>query len=395
MVTVLFVDDDAAGLRALRDAYERCHDGWETCFIPRPGDALDAMSERHIDAVVASARLSGMSTASFLRVAKQQHPRTARIALSNPGDRSAKLGALPVVNQCLSKTCGPDVLVKVVERTTRLHERIFSEATQRLVSEVGSLPSLPSNLLALDCALSDENCSLGQIADIMSSDVAMVAKVLQLVNSSFFGLRTDIHDLRQAVAYLGIETLRDFAMAGAVFRAFSPSRLLPDSWLGAFNAHSLAVADVTASLVRTSLARCEANVAGMLHNVGELVVADRAPERLKAIAADVAEGFGAGESERRHLGTTLPVVGGYLLAVWGMNYHIVEAITCQRETCEGPAREPELGDLVRTGDYLGAAEPGGEPHCSQAGDVPVCFSVLASDRSAVHASYGDISIRSN
>lgn len=377
MVTVLFVDDDAAGLRALREAYDRCHSGWETRFVPRPGDALEVMSEQHVDAVVASARMSAMSTASFLRLAKQQFPKTARIALSNPGDRSAKLSALPVVNQCLSKTCGPEVLVKVVERTTRLNERIFSETTQALVDEVGSLPSLPANLIALDAALSDENCSLGHIADIMSADVAMVAKVLQLVNSSFFGLRTDIHDLRQAVAYLGIETLRDFAMAGAVFRAFSPSRSLPESWLGAFNAHSVAVADIASTLVRTSLARCEANVAGMLHNVGELVVADQAPHKLEAIAAGAADGLCAETAEQRELGTTLPVVGGYLLASWGMNFHVVESITCQRDPWDGPEREPELSDILRTADHLASAEPGAALLMAGPGQVPVCLSVAA------------------
>ena len=277
MVSVLFVDDDAACLRALREAYAEYTDGWETLFVRGAGAALDTMADRPVDAVVASARLSGIGAASFLRLTKQQYPRTARIALSNPGDRSAMLRTLPVANQCLSRACGPQVLARVVERTTKLQYKLFSEATQRLAAEVGALPSLPSSLVALDAALSNEDCSLAQIAEIMSGDVAMVAKVLQLVNSSFFGLRTEIRDLRQAVAYLGIETLRDFALAGALFRAFRPSPLLPAGWLASFNSHALAVADTTAYLVRTSLAQCEASVTGMLHGIGELVVAERAP----------------------------------------------------------------------------------------------------------------------
>jgi HD-like signal output (HDOD) protein len=270
------------------------------------------------------------------------------------------LRTLPVANQCLSRSCGPEVLAKVIQRTTRLQGKLFTEATQSLALEVGALPSLPSSLVALDDALSNEDCSLAQIADIMSGDVAMVAKVLQLVNSSFFGLRTEIRDLRQAVAYLGIETLRDFALAGAVFRAFKPSPLLPQGWLASFNHHSITVADTTTRLVRTSLAQCEANVAGMLHGIGELVVAERAPGKLVAAAIEVAAGASPDEAEINQVGTTYPVIGGYLLSQWGMGYHIVEAITCHREPWSGPAHDPDLGDVVRVADHLAARDHAGD-----------------------------------
>ena len=359
MVSVLFVDDNLAGLEALREVYAACDD-WETSFAPGGGAALEVMEDRPVDAVVASSRLAGMSAANFLRLTKLHYPRTVRLALSNPGDRGAMLSTLPVATQCLSRSCGVEVLGKVVERTTRLHSKLFNEATQQMVARIGTLPSLPSNLVALDAALANEDCSLGQIADIMSSDVAMVSKVLQLVNSSFFGLRTKIHDLRQAVAYLGVETLRDFAMAGAVFRAFTPSPVLPDGWLASFNAHSLAVADITGRLVRTSLAQCEASVAGMLHGVGELVVAERAPAKLTAIASEVPAGTSPDEAETHHIGSTYPVIGGYLLSQWGIGYHIVEAVTCQRDPWAGPARDAELCDVVRVADHLASQERAAE-----------------------------------
>jgi HD-like signal output (HDOD) protein len=352
MVSVLFVDDNQASLQALKEAFGSCDDSWDTAFVPGGDVALHVMAERPVDAVVASAPLTGMSAASFLRLTKLKHPRTARIALSNPGDKGAMLSTLPVANQCLSKTCGTEALARVVKHTTSLQTRLFSEATQKIVAEVGALPSLPSTLAAVDAALAEEDCSLGRVAEVMSSDVAMVAKILQLVNSSFFGLRTEIRDLRQAVAYLGIEALRDFALAGSMFRAFTPSPVLPSDWLNLFNAHSLAVADTMTQLVRTSTAKCEANVAGMLHDIGELVVAERAPNKLIEIAREVSAGASRDDAEVRHMGTTYPVIGGHLLSLWGMGYNIVEAITCQRELWTGPAREYQLGDVIVVADHL-------------------------------------------
>jgi HD-like signal output (HDOD) protein len=240
----------------------------------------------------------------------------------------------------------------VVRHTTRLQSKLFSDATQKIVAQVGALPSLPSTLTEVDAALAEEDCSLARVAEVMSNDVAMVAKILQLVNSSFFGLRTEIRELRQAVAYLGVEALRDFALAGSVFRAFTPSPLLPGDWLASFNAHSLAVADTMTQLVRTSTAKCEANVAGTLHDIGELVVAERAPAKLIEVAAEVAGGASPDDAEIRHMGTTYPVIGGHLLSLWGMGYNIVEAITCQREEWAGPAREYQLGDVVRVAHHL-------------------------------------------
>jgi HD-like signal output (HDOD) protein len=379
MVSVLFVDDTEVGLRALRDTFAIGSQSWDTAFVPGADVALYMMGERPVDAVVASARLSGMSTADFLRLTKLRYPRVARIALSNPGDRGAMLSTLPVANQCLSKSCGIEVLARAVELTTQLQGKLFSEATQRLVAAVGALPSLPASLTAVDAALSNENSSLGQIADIMSGDVAMVAKVLQLVNSSFFGLRAEIGDLRQAVAYLGVETLRDFALASAVFRAFTPSPLLPGDWLARFNAHSLAVADIMAQLVRTSAAKCEANVSGTLHDIGELIVAERAPEKLLEIASDVRAGASPDEAEVRHVGTTYPVIGGYLLSMWGLGHNVIEAVARQREIWAGPPREPALADVIRVADHMA----GSELAAAVDEKLPAVGSTLAGDAVAV------------
>jgi HD-like signal output (HDOD) protein len=354
MISVLFVDDTEAGLGSLRKSFASCLEKWKAAFVG-PDVALYMMAEEPVDAVVSSARLARMSAAEFLGLTKERHPGTARIALSDPGDRAAMLRTLPVANQCLSTTCGSALLAEAVERTTKLQSKLFSEATRRLVVDVGELPSLPSNIVAIDAALSDENVSLGQIANIMSGDVAMVAKVIQLVNSSYFGLRVEIRDLRQAVAYLGVEALRDFAIAGAVFRAFKPSPLLPDDWLASFNAHAMAVSDIASQLVRTSAEQCEANVAGTLHDIGELVVAERAPAKLIDIAGEVSNGSLPDEAEIRHIGTTYPVIGGYLLSLWGMGHGIVEAIACQRETWSGPAREPGLADVIHVADCITAS----------------------------------------
>lgn len=351
MVSVLFVDDNASGLRNMRETFDRPTLQWDAAFLPGPGAALEIMEERPVDAVVASSRLVGMTTAEFFRLTKSIYPQTARIALSDPADRGAMLSTLPVANQSLTRACGPEVMARVVDKTSRLQADLFSPAVRRLVAAMGPVPSLPDNLLALDMALADEDCSLGDVADIIARDVALVGKVLTLVNSSFFGLRTRVYDVRQAVAYLGIETLRDFAMASEAFGALAKNPRLSDRWLAAVNNHSMAVADVAGRLVRTSAAQCGANVAGMLHDIGELVVAQYDPGLLEAVAWDLRDGCPVETAEMEHIGMTVPVIGGHLLSVWGIGNHVVEAVTYQREERPGPQREADLADVVHVADY--------------------------------------------
>jgi len=229
---------------------------------------------------------------------------------------------------------------------------LADEAAERMVSKVGDLPSLPANLVALDAALADEDCSLGRIAGIVGSDVAISAKVLRFVNSSFFGLKYQIRDLRQAVAYMGMRGIRDYVVADAAFKAFQPSPLLPGTWIETFNNHAVAVSEIAGRLARTSQAQCEATVAGMLHGIGELVVAERAPKELVAVAADIQAGGNPAEVQRRHLGTSYPMIGGYLLAKWRLDRPVVEAVASQGELWSGLAREPELTDVLSVADHL-------------------------------------------
>ena len=102
------------------------------------------------------------------------------------------------------------------------------------------------------------------MADVVAHDVAMSAKILRLVNSSFFGLRSQVGDLGQAVAYLGVENIRNLAFVTEAFRAFVPGIGLPSDWMSRFTDHSLAVSRIAAQVVNSRSAQYEATVVGML-----------------------------------------------------------------------------------------------------------------------------------
>ena len=82
------------------------------------------------------------------------------------------------------------------------------------------LPTIPKVYNALNAALVDPEVSLDDIGKIVEQDVAISAKILQLVNSSFFGIVANITSIRQATAFLGVDLLRNLALSTELMREF-------------------------------------------------------------------------------------------------------------------------------------------------------------------------------
>src|SRR5919108_250007 len=108
----------------------------------------------------------------------------------------------------------------------------------RRVGQLGELPSLPSLYAQLTRALEDPECSLDRVAAIVERDVAMCAKVLQLVNSAFFGLSRRVTSVRQAVGFLGTNMLRSLLFSAEVFKTFS-SEGMDEDLLDEIERHAL------------------------------------------------------------------------------------------------------------------------------------------------------------
>ena len=101
------------------------------------------------------------------------------------------------------------------------------------------MPTLPALQNQLTEELRKESPSMEQIGKIMSHDIGMTAKILQLVNSAFFGLPQPINNPEDAAAYLGLNTLRSLVLSMGIFsrfdghvgRTISLEALARHSWL--------------------------------------------------------------------------------------------------------------------------------------------------------------------
>jgi HD-like signal output (HDOD) protein len=186
----------------------------------------------------------------------------------------------------------------------------------------------------------DPAASVASVADIIEQDIAMSAKILQLVNSGFFGLAQKVTSLQSAVAYLGTGTIQNLALASDTFRVFVPDARIPKDFCETMQQSARRVALIARTLPLDHKVRDVTVMAALLHDVGKLVLASKMPDEFCAVLSLMQErGRGQTEAEELLLGTSHAEIGAYLLGLWGINSLAVEAIAHHHH----PTRIPHSG----------------------------------------------------
>ena len=337
MRRVLFVDDEPALLAGLRRMLFPLRQEWHTAFADGAARALELLDREPFDVIVADMRMPEMSGAELLTEVTRKYPHMVRMILSGTWDRDLRMQAAVTAHRYLPKPCDSETLTSVVNRACPPWAVPANQPLRNLITRLNSLPSAPGALNRLVGVLRSPDPSIRDAADLVADDMALSAKVLQLVNSSFIGTRRQIANAREAVAYVGVDSLRTLALSVGAFSSleegesslFSPAAL---------QAHAVAVARSAGAIVKAENAprsvQDETMTAGLLHDVGKLVLAANFREDYeKALTA--AENMPLCDAEREVFGATHAEVGAYLLWLWGLPDTVVEAAACHHDPSAG------------------------------------------------------------
>jgi HD-like signal output (HDOD) protein len=322
---VVFVDDDRAILSGFRRMLHSMRGEWRMTFFPSAEVALEALAADPPDVVISDMRMFGMDGAEFLTVIRRRWPGSVRMILSGYAGQGAALRSITVAHRFLSKPCEPATLMAAVSGACDLQDRLFRPELRALVGGLDWLPVAPSSYAAITEALGHPDVSAETVASIIERDPGCAIKLLQLVNSAFFGLARSVTDVQAAVAYLGLASVRNVVLASEVadlFRGESPEvAKLAET----VNRYSTAVAAAARERVSPRHAQ-DAFVAGILHDVGRLTLAKVAPERFLAVEEDRRRGVKITIAEQERLGATHAEIGGYLLLLWGLPFSLVQPV---------------------------------------------------------------------
>jgi HD-like signal output (HDOD) protein/ActR/RegA family two-component response regulator len=323
---LLFVDDEQPLLNGLRNVLHGDRGRWDLRFALGGAEAIRALEERPADVVITDMRMPQMDGLALLRAVQQRWPRAARIVLSGYADLASVAQASAVAHQYLLKPCDPEALKGVIDRSLQLQALLGSETLQRTVGSLGALPSTPRLYQALTEALADPDVPIKRLAALVEGNLAMSSRVLQFVNSAYYGLTRRVSSIEEALVLLGIGTVRQLALTLEVAQVFGVGGQGPLS-LEELEQHGLLTARIARRIVGDPARAETAFAAGLLHDCGKLVLMSRLPAQFaQAVTTARRDGRPLHLVERELLGANHAEVGGYLLGLWGLPHPIVEAV---------------------------------------------------------------------
>jgi HD-like signal output (HDOD) protein len=345
---ILFVDDEPAILAGLQNLLFKDRKRWDMVFTPGGDLALGEIRKQPFDIVVSDMRMPGLDGAALLNLIKDECPSTVRIMLSGHADRDAIVRALPALHQLLSKPCDAGTLRNAIERSLSGADVDRDTRIRRIVGGVDKLPTPPDIYFHLTRLTQAPTTNVAEVTQVVTRDPGLSAKLLQLVNSAYFGAGHTTTSIQQAVMRLGTDRLRYLALTAAVFSPPQPHAAcwfsLDDLQRGAMRAAALA------REFAEPAGRDEAFASTLLHDVGHIVLAlgrgpefqefhERAPTAESLLDLEL-ELFGASHAE----------IGARLLAIWGLPTTIVDAVHYHHDPGSAPEPVRRLASIVHVAD---------------------------------------------
>lgn len=324
----LFVDDEPRVLDAMERVLFEVASDWETRFVTSADAALFELSKHAYDVIVCELRLRGMSGSALLKRVTELYPRTLRVVLASRSDDETALKVAQVAHQFLAKPCAAETVHQVISRAEALTRLLPDRRLQTLVAQAGSLPCaahLQRELLEL-LERPVESATATEMAQLIKQDPGMTCKLLQVAGSAFFNSSASVTDVETAIMRLGVGTVRQLARSFTT-PAASASTLPALSAVQIAQQRSLQIAKLAARMTRLPEDATTAYLAGLLCDVGQLVLIHSAPERVYLSQSEAAQrGLPAHQAELTTWGVTHAEIGAYLLGLWGLPFQVVEAV---------------------------------------------------------------------
>ena len=215
-------------------------------------------------------------------------------------------------------------------RAITLNQWLTQPIIRGVLPRLQTIPTLPAAHQRIVEALRDPNFSAEGIARLMSQDIALTTNLFKAVNSASFALSQPIQSAQDAITYLGVQRLQALVMSAWAFK-FIDEKTCQGSDPQKEWEHAMAVANAAQDLARALWApaalREAAFTAGMLHDLGKLLLAANAPDAYSLILADAREsGKPLWQVEKEDMGFSHAEIGGCMLGIWGVAVPVMEAV---------------------------------------------------------------------
>lgn len=332
---ILIVNADERDARELAEHLAAANSSWKTRHATRREAAEAALQGTRVDALIADGSLPGVPPEALFKTASSRCPAAFRLALSGNYETGPSLRTMGYAHQNLWKPCSSAQVRSVLAQAFALRDLLHNDRLRLLIAQIDSLPSLPRLYLEFLDEVRKPEPSSARLGDIISQDLGLCSKILQLVNSAFFGLPRKVDNVAEALLYLGLEHVRALVLSIQVFSVFDRTQLK------GFSAEALWEHSFRVGVLARNIASLEARpaeeietafTAGLLHDVGKLVLVTGVPRAWQgALQIAAAEKLPLWQAERTRLAASHAEVGAALFTLWGISDPVVEAVAYHHE----------------------------------------------------------------
>ncbi len=352
---ILFVDDEPNILRGLKRSLRPLREYWDMTFVEGAENALTVLEKETFDVILSDMRMPGMDGSQLLEIVQKKYPTLVRIILSGHSDEAMIMKSVKSAHQYLSKPCEKELLISAITRACSLREILHNKALMDLLGGIETMPSIPALYAKIMEELNSDDASTASVGEIIAKDMGMTAKVLQLVNSSFFGMPRHIANVKEAVTLLGIDVVKTLVLGIEVFSMFKEA--LTVICVDEIHNHcvrSAGIARQIAVLEKMEAKKTDnAMICATLHDLGRLLLAEHFSKDYKKVMAVAKQGnMALFKAEQKVFNVTHAEVGAYLLGLWGLPHTIIEGIAFHHRPARVASRDFELAGLVHVADWM-------------------------------------------
>lgn len=372
---VLFVEPQGQVLSNLPSGISKAEDEWQRLYVKTPEAALDIMSQRRISVVVANFGSDLKDCKKFFQTIPSQISPTIPfvLLLENVNDELAD--CVDYVHLRISAQCESSDIIKEIQRGYSIWQQIQDNIPlASILVKLNKLPTPPALYFDLRDELESSNCSTETVANIISRDQAITVKLLNVVNSGFYGVPRSIVELQQAISLLGTDLVLGLVLTTYLYDSLP----LPGLNMDKLWKHNLSVSAL-AKHIATELGGDRevinaSGVAGLLHDLGSLIFLANLPSEYHTIIRQAAGDESVSlQLEYEHFEAAHPEIGALALRLCNLPDNIIEAVALHHQQPPGqagllPAKAVSLAEwlvnayTVHGGDFSESVD------CSGMGD---------------------------
>ena len=336
---ILVLIDDVAALTQTGPHFAQLPDDWKVHVSHSSGDALCQLEQVSFDVIFVDLKAGPFASIQFLHKVWAKHASTIRFLLSDSLAPDLMVTCALGPHQVLLKPLEGTAIKNAIDRAALVNRLFQNKDVQTLVSRIRTFPSRPTIYAEVIRELRSSSASAQAVGELVSRDLAISTKLLQITNSAFFGFNRPVEKPGDAVLLLGMETTASLILGIEAFsqldnvklKYFSTDQVWKHCQIVANSARAIAE-HVTQD---AELAQ-EAYTAALLHDIGKLALAVNLDEAYRdALNVGREKNIPAWQVERQAFGATHAEAGAYLLSLWGLPASVIEAVACHHL----PARE--------------------------------------------------------